>query len=178
MPTARFCRVVGVPERSYRRFQARQRAERPRRGPWPRPRRVAYRDAVIAIAERYPAWGQRKVSALARHSGYAVTASTVLRILDDAGLVLKADYQRQRRDLAKTRKAALMVEPSAPNQVWQLDFSEYETTSGGVWRVGGVADYYSKVELGWHWYRPPTSTTRSRRSSSRSPRPSGSPARR
>ena len=91
-------------------FQARQRAERPRRGPWPRPRRVAYRDAVIAIAERYPAWGQRKVSALARHSGYAVTASTVLRILDDAGLVLKADYQRQRRDLAKTRKAALMVE--------------------------------------------------------------------
>ena len=78
---------------------------------------------------------------MTRGHGPVHGASTVLRILDDAGLVLKADYQRQRRDLAKTRKAALMVEPSAPNQVWQLDFSEYETTSGGVWRVGGVADY-------------------------------------
>jgi len=112
---------------------------------------VVYRDAVIAIAERYPAWGHRKVWALARHDGYAVTPSTVLRILDDAGLLLKADYQRQRRDLAQARKAAFTEPPSAPNQVWQLDFSEYETTTGGVWRVGGTADYYSKIELGWRW---------------------------
>ena len=82
---------------------------------------------------------------------HAVTASTVLRILDDAGLVLKANYQRERRELAKTRKAAFADTPTRPNQVWQLDFSEYETTSGGVWRVGGVADYYSKLELGWRW---------------------------
>ena len=151
MPTARFCRVVGIPERSFRRSQARRRALRPQRGPWPQPRRVVYRDAVIAIAERYPAWGHRKVWALARHDGYAVTPSTVLRILDDAGLLLKADYQRQRRDLAQARKAAFTEPPSAPNQVWQLDFSEYETTTGGVWRVGGTADYYSKIELGWRW---------------------------
>jgi transposase InsO family protein len=95
--------------------------------------------------------GHRKVWALARHQGHAVTTSTVLRILDDAGLVLKASYQRERRELAKTRKAAFAEVPTAPNQVWQLDFSEYETTSGGTWRVAGVADYYSKYEFGWRW---------------------------
>jgi transposase InsO family protein len=35
-------------------------------------------------------------------------------------------------------------------QVWQLDFSEFETTRGSTWRIGGVADYWSKLELGWH----------------------------
>ena len=29
---------------------------------------------------------------------------------------------------------------------------------GGTWRIGGVADYYSKLELGWH-----VSTTASHR---------------
>jgi transposase InsO family protein len=43
-----------------------------------------------------------------------------------------------------------VVSPSGPNQVWQLDFSEYETRRGGVWRIGGIADYWSKLELGWH----------------------------
>ena len=51
-----------------------------------------------------------------------------------------------------------MVEPTGPNQVWQLDFTEFETRHGGAWRIGGVADYYSKLELGWH-----VSTTASHR---------------
>jgi putative transposase len=34
--------------------------------------------------------------------------------------------------------------------VWQLDFSEYETTNGGIWRLAGCCDYYSTYEYGWH----------------------------
>lgn len=44
-----------------------------------------------------------------------------------------------------------MVPPTGPNQVWQFDFSEYGTPTGGTWRVGGAADYWSKYEFGWHW---------------------------
>ena len=40
--------------------------------------------------------------------------------------------------------------PSGPNQVWQMDFSEFETTMGGTWQIGGVTDYWSKLEFGWH----------------------------
>lgn len=36
MPTSRFCAVIGVPERTWRRRQARARAGWPK-GPWPRP---------------------------------------------------------------------------------------------------------------------------------------------
>jgi putative transposase len=34
--------------------------------------------------------------------------------------------------------------------VWQLDFSEYETTAGGIWRLAGVTNYFTKYEHGWH----------------------------
>ncbi len=42
--------------------------------------------------------------------------------------------------------------------MWQIDFSDFETTTGGTWRICGVADYYSKVELACHV--APTATYR------------------
>lgn len=151
MPTARFTALTGIPERTYRRWQARARAGSPSKGPWPTPARDAHRQVVADLARAHPAWGHRKVWAMARHGGHRVTTSTVLRILDEENLLLKADYQRERRQLAAARKAAFAAAPTGPNQVWQLDFSEVETPTGGTWRVAGVADYWSKYEFGWHW---------------------------
>jgi len=45
-------------------------------------------------------------------------------------MILPAHYQRERRKLAERRKAAFANDPTGPNQVWQLDFSEFETTTG------------------------------------------------
>jgi transposase InsO family protein len=87
---------------------------------------------------------------MCRHDGLPVSAATVLRLLRAEGLLLEATYQRDRRQLAARRKAAFAVEPTGPNQVWQLDFTEFETTSGGTWRLAGCRDYWSKYELGWH----------------------------
>ncbi len=151
MPTTRFCQIFGIPERTYRRWQAKARAGQPAKGPWPRPARASHRDIVVTLATKHPAWGHRKIWAMARHAGHPVAASTVLRILDDEGLLLKAHYQRERRQLAAQRRAAFAEPPTGPNQVWQLDFSEYETAQGGTWRCGGIADYWSKYEYGWHW---------------------------
>jgi len=88
---------------------------------------------------------------MARHGGHQRTMSTVLRVLRDEGLLLEASYQRERRRLAAESKAAFCEPPTGPNQVWQFDFSEYETSRGGTWRTAGVADYWSKYEFGWHW---------------------------
>ncbi|HVB46219.1 MAG TPA: hypothetical protein VNF47_26400 [Streptosporangiaceae bacterium] len=66
------------------------------------------------------------------------------------GLLQPVDYAGQRRELAKARKAAFAEPPVRPNQVWQLDFSEYETTTGGTGRLAGVTGYFSKYEHGWH----------------------------
>jgi putative transposase len=150
MPTTRFCALIGVPERTWRRHQARARAARPVKGPWPRPARERVRDAARRHALAHPAWGHRKVWAMCRHDGHRVSQATVLRLLRDEGLLLEAHYQRERRQLAARRKAAFATEPTGPNQVWQLDFSEFETTAGGTWRLAGCRDYWSKYELGWH----------------------------
>lgn len=142
---------MGIPERTWRRWQAKARRGDPPKGPWPAPARAAHRDVICTIAGQHPAWGHRKIWAMARHAGYRVSPSTVLRVLDEAGLLLKADYQRERREQAKQRRAAFAAPPTGPNQVWQFDFSEDETAAGGTWRVAGIADYWSKYEFGWHW---------------------------
>jgi putative transposase len=93
--------------------------------------------------------GAPKVWAMTRHDGHQVSASTTLRILRTRGMVQPTDYTRGRRQLAAARRAAFLVPPDAPNQVWQLDFSEFDTSRGGTWRIAGCADYWSKYEFGW-----------------------------
>jgi putative transposase len=151
MPTARFCRLIGMPERTWRRRQARARAGYPAKGPWPAPVAERVEPEVVKHAEAHTAWGHRKVWAMTRYDGQQVSASTVLRVLRRRGLVAEAaSYQRERRKLAQARRAAFCTPPTGANQVWQLDFSEYETATGGTWRFAGCADYWSKYEFGWH----------------------------
>lgn len=95
----------------------------------------------------HPAGGHRKIWAICRHEGHRVSQEGVLRLLRDEGLILPSAYQRERRQLAACRKAAFATEPTAPNHVWQLDFSEFETTTGGTWRMAGCRDYWSMYEL-------------------------------
>jgi putative transposase len=84
-----------------------------------------------------------------RADGHAGSCSSVERALRRRDLLQPVDYQGERRELAKARKAAFAQPPTGPNQVWQLDFSEYETTTGGTWRIAGCCDYFSKYEYGW-----------------------------
>ncbi|WP_223145195.1 IS3 family transposase [Actinotalea subterranea] len=106
MPTSRFCELIGMPERTWRRHQARAPAGGPVKGPWPRPARTRVREAVRAHALAHPAWGHRKVWAMLRYDGHRVSQATVLRLLRDEGLILEANYQRERRELAANRRAA------------------------------------------------------------------------
>lgn len=150
MPTTRYCSLIGMPERTWRRHQARARTGAQVKGPWPRPAREQVKDGARRHALAHPAWGHRKVWAMCRYDGHQASQATVLRLLRDEGLLLEANYQRERRQHAARRKAAFATDPTGPNQVWQLDFSEFETTGGGTWRLAGCRDYWSKYEHPWH----------------------------
>jgi putative transposase len=151
MPTARFTRLLGIPRRSYARWQARARTGLPSgKGPWPAPGVDAAEPLVAKYAGDWPAWGHRKIYGLMRADGHQASVSTVERAMRRRGLLQPVDYQHERRELAHARKAAFAQAPDGPGQVWQLDFSEYETTTGGIWRLAGCCDYYSKYEYGWH----------------------------
>jgi putative transposase len=142
--------LVGIPRRSYARWQARARAGASAQGPWPAPVVDAAEPVVAKYAADWPGWGHRKIFGLMRADGYQGSASSVERAMRRRGLLQPVDYQGERRELAKARKAAFAEPPTGPSQVWQLDFSEYETTAGGIWRLAGVCDYFSKYEYGWH----------------------------
>ncbi|MFE2350029.1 hypothetical protein [Kitasatospora cineracea] len=87
---------------------------------------------------------------MCRWDGHRVSRATVLRLLRDEGLLPEANYQREHRQLAARREAAFASEPSGPNQVWQLDFSEFGTTGGGTRQPAGCRDHWSTYELGRH----------------------------
>lgn len=150
MPVSRFCELTGIPRRTYHRWQANVRAGGRVKGPWPAPVLDVAEALVAKYAADWPGWGHRKIYGLMRADGHRLSMSSVERAMRRRGLLQPVDYAGLRRELAKARKAAFADPPTGPNQVWQLDFSEYETTTGGIWRLAGVCDYYSKYEYGWH----------------------------
>ena len=149
MSTARFCQLIDMPERTWRRWQVNARVERPPEGPWPRPARAAASELILKHALAHPAWGHRKVWAMVRHDGHVVSEASVLRLLRDEGLILPGEYHRERRTLANGA-GRVRRRPDRAEPVWQLDFTEFETTSGGTWRIAGCRDYWSKCEHHWH----------------------------
>jgi putative transposase len=148
--TTRFCRLIETPERTWRRWQARTRAGDSLKGPWPTPAQDAVEAAAVAKAKDWPAWGHRKVTALLRADGVPAAEATVKRALRRNGLLLPVAHTMVMRELAAARRAAFVTPPWRRNQVWQLDFSEYETLAQSTWRLAGCADYWAKYELGFH----------------------------
>ena len=76
VPTARFCRLLAIPERSYRRRQQREREGRPVKGPWPTPSADRIEPVAVEYADRFPQWGSRTIATLLRIDGHHAPDST------------------------------------------------------------------------------------------------------
>ena len=105
---------------------------------------------VAKYAAQWPAWGYRKIGAIAAADGHSesVHPSSVKRAMARRGLLQPVRYQAERRQLAAARREVFVDPPATPcNRVWQADFSTFETTSEGTWRLCGVVDYAAKIAL-------------------------------
>ena len=147
MPVSRFTRLAGIPERSYRRRLTRLRAGDTVKGPWPAPKVDAVEALAAKYAERWPAWGHRKIAALMRADGHLVSNSTVERALRRRNLLLPQGFRADRKSWAVIRRRVFHDPPTERNRVWQTDFSEFETSTGGIWRICAVIDYATKYCL-------------------------------
>ena len=85
-----------------------------------------------------------------RHDGHGVSQATVLRLLRDEGLTCPPSTSANAASSPQRRKAAFAVEPSGPNQVWQLDFSEFETTTRRDLAARRLPGLLGKYEHGFH----------------------------
>ena len=124
----------------------------PRKVPWPTPAQDAVEVDAKTLAGDWEAWGHRKLAELKRVGIDEVAAgevsdSTMYRVLARNGLSLPANYTAEVRQLAGIRKETFINPPTRRNRLWQAYFSEYETDAAGVWNLGGVVDYWARVNL-------------------------------
>jgi putative transposase len=119
----------------------------PPKGPWPAPKVDPIEAVAAKYAETWPAWGYRKIAALMRADGHEVTNSSVARALRRRGLLLPQGFRADRKSWAVLRRKVFADPPTERNRVWQTDFSEFETTNGGIWRICAVIDYATKYCL-------------------------------
>lgn len=101
-------------------------------------------EAAAAKAQKFSAWGHRKIWKLLRVDGVRVSKSSVKRALARRQLLLPARYMAERRANAQARKAVFVDLPTRCNRIWQMDFSDFETTAGGTWQICPVIDYVAK----------------------------------
>ncbi len=149
MTVVAFCAQLGIPRPTWYRWKT---AGSSVKGPWPTPAQDAVEADAKALAATWDAWGHRKLAELKRvgiddvEPG-PVTDSTMYRTLKRNGLCLPTGYTGEVRQLSGARREAFITPPTRRNRLWQADFSEFETAAQGVWNLGGVADYWAKVDL-------------------------------
>ena len=103
---------------------------------------------VAKYAAEWPAWGYRKIAVIAAAEGCDVgSASSVKRAIARRGLLQPVRYQAERRQLAAAHQAVFVDPPVCRNRVWQVDFTQFETQSEGIWRLCPVVGYAAKVAL-------------------------------
>jgi transposase InsO family protein len=149
MTVVAFCQQLGIPRPTWYRWKA---AGSSVKGPWPTPAQDAVEADAKALAAAFDAWGHRKLASLKR-TGIddiepgPVSDSTMYRALKRNGLCLPVGYTGEVRQLAGARRETFIDPPTRRNRLWQADFSEFETLGQGTWNLGGVVDYWAKVNL-------------------------------
>ena len=142
------CRRYGVSAKTGYKWLARFKREgvkgledRSRR-PVSSPRRSdsATEDAVLALRERHPAWGGRKIAAaLERQAGAAPSPSTVTAILRRHGVTIGA-FGGGAAPFAR-------FEHAAPNDLWQMDFKGHVAMRQGRLHPLTVLDDHSRFSV-------------------------------
>jgi putative transposase len=133
--------ALGISKSSYYRWRQGQ-SSRKRRRPWNRitPDEEA---RILVIARESPELSSRQLSSwITDHEGFAVSESTVYRILRREGLV-----KRQETQLMADKE--YHTKTTRPHQMWATDASYFRVVGWGYYYLVTVMDDYSRFILGW-----------------------------
>jgi putative transposase len=104
---------------------------------------------IREIAQARVRYGYRKILALLNREGWKVGRYLVYRLYEEEGLTLRQRVRRRRRVAVHRRER---FKPTAPNQVWSLDFVADQLADGRRFRALTVMDIYTReclaIEVG------------------------------
>ena len=103
--------------------------------------RTALRMRIREIAQARVRYGYRKILAMLRREGWKVGKYLVERIYREEGLTLRQRRKRRRRVAEHGRER---FHPTAPNQIWSMDFVADQLADGRRFRSLTVLDIYTR----------------------------------
>jgi len=134
--------ALGIPKSSYYRWRQGQPDSENRKRPWNRIT-PEEEDKVLAVARESPELSSRQLSAwITDNEGFAVSESTVYRILRREGLVKRQETQLSAANEYHTKT-------TRPHQMWATDASYFRVVGWGYYYLVTVMDDYSRFILAW-----------------------------
>ena len=133
---------LGIPKSNYYRWRRRKTDLRNRRRPW---NRITPEEdsKVLTVAREYPELSSRQLSAwITDNKGFAISESTVYRILRREGLV-------KRQEIQPSAATEYHTKTTRPHQMWATDASYFRVIGWGYYYLVTVMDDYSRFILGW-----------------------------
>jgi putative transposase len=134
--------AMGISKSSYYRWRQKQPDSRNRRRPW---NRITpdEESRVLVVARGYPELSSRQLSAwVTDNEGFAVSESTVYRLLRREGLVKRKETQR-------TAAKEYHTKTKHPHQMWSTDASYFRVVGWGYYYLVTVMDDYSRFIMAW-----------------------------
>jgi putative transposase len=134
--------ALGIAKSSYYRWRQRRADPGNRERPWNRIT-PAEEDKILAVARESPEFSSRQLSAwITDNAGFAVSESTVYRILRREGLV-------KRQETQPVAAKEYHTKTTRPHQMWATDASYFRVVGWGYYYLVTVMDDYSRFILGW-----------------------------
>ncbi len=132
---------LGIARSSYYRWRQGQPDSGNRKSPWNRI--TPEEDKILAVAREYPDLSSRQLSAwITDNAGFAVSESTVYRILRREGLVKRQEMQISAANEYHTKT-------TRPHQMWATDASYFRVVGWGYYYLVTVMDDYSRFIISW-----------------------------
>lgn len=124
---------------------------RGRKRPQGRQDEAALTSAIIGLAEQYGRYGYRRITALLKAEGWAVSVKRVYRIWRREGLKVPIKQPKRAR-LWLADGSCVRLRPAHRNHVWSYDFVQDRTHDGKPFRMLVVIDEHSRecltIEVG------------------------------
>lgn len=98
---------------------------------------------LVELAGERRRFGYRRLHALVRREGVQANHKRIYRLYSDAGLSVR---RRKKRHGVAVERQALEL-PSAPNQVWSMDFVSDALASGRRIKILTIVDDFSKEAI-------------------------------